>query len=131
MSTYRLEKQKEVPQIGDISIPISPIFPNHFSKYFIPSVEDLFQVGDCILKVEDFGSKSCLISWRVCFDDNYGIRWQMDFTDEQNFILLPFDVVILNPMQEGEQFDLFSWLKANSPLLVWTTKAKQIWGINI
>jgi hypothetical protein len=32
----------------------------------------------------------------------------MDFTDEQNFILLPFDVVILNPMQEGEQFDLFS-----------------------
>jgi hypothetical protein len=39
--------------------------------------------------------------------------------------------VILNPMQEGEQFDLFSWLKANSPLLVWTTKAKQIWGINI
>jgi hypothetical protein len=32
----------------------------------------------------------------------------MDFTDEQNFIFLPFDVVILNPMQEGEQFDFFS-----------------------
>jgi hypothetical protein len=42
----------------------------------------------------------------------------MEFTNEQNFTLLPFDVVILNPMQEGEQFDFFSWLRANSPVLV-------------
>ncbi len=62
VSTHRLEKQKQVPQIGDISIPISPISPNHLSRFFIPSVEDLFQVGDRILRVENFGSKSCLIS---------------------------------------------------------------------
>jgi hypothetical protein len=32
----------------------------------------------------------------------------MDFIDEENFILLPSNVMILNPMQEGEQFDFFS-----------------------
>jgi hypothetical protein len=46
VSTYRLEKQKQVPQINDISIPISLISPNHFNRFFIPNVEDLFQVGD-------------------------------------------------------------------------------------
>jgi hypothetical protein len=62
MLTYRLQRQRQVAQIGDIWIPISPISPNHFNRFFIPSVEDLFQVGDQILKVDNYRSKSHLIS---------------------------------------------------------------------
>jgi hypothetical protein len=58
--------------------------------------------------VENFGSKSCLINLKACFDDNYGIWWQMDFIDAQNFILLPSNVVILSQVQKGEQSNFFS-----------------------
>jgi hypothetical protein len=73
MLTYRWEKQRQMSWIGDISISISPISPNHFNNFFILGVEDLFLVGNWILKVENFGSKSRLINWKACLDDNCGI----------------------------------------------------------
>jgi hypothetical protein len=83
-----------VPRLGDVWIPFSFVSPNHFIKFLIPGVEDLFVAKDWILKVENSRMKSRLISWRTFDDENFGIRWQMDFAYEQIFILLPSDVVI-------------------------------------
>jgi hypothetical protein len=41
------------------------------------------------------------MSWRAFDDENFEIRWQMDFADDQTFTLLPFDVVILDPVTKG------------------------------
>ncbi len=53
----------------------------------------------------NFGTRSFFISRRTFNDDNFGIRWPMDSLDEQNFTLLPSDVVILDPVQKREQFN--------------------------
>jgi hypothetical protein len=107
VSTHRSERQRQVPQICDIWIPFCHVSPNHFNIFFIPRVEDLFQIGDRVLKVNS-GTKSRLISWRMFDDVNFGIRWQIDSTNEQSFTLLPSDVVILNLVQEGEQSNFLS-----------------------
>jgi hypothetical protein len=59
------ERQHSVPRIGDIWIPRLAVSPNHFVRLYILGVEDLFQVGDQLLRVEHSGSKSRLISWRI------------------------------------------------------------------
>jgi hypothetical protein len=56
------ERLRSVPRVGDIWIPKLAVSPNHFVKLYIPGVEDLFQVGDRLLRVEHSGSNSCLIS---------------------------------------------------------------------
>jgi hypothetical protein len=56
------ERQCSVPRLGDIWIPRSEVSPNHFVKLYIPGVEDLFQEGDHLLRVEHSGSRSRLIS---------------------------------------------------------------------
>ncbi len=58
--------------------------------------------GDRILKVENSRMRSRLISWKAFDDENFRIQWQMNSTDEQTFILLPSDVVILDPIIEGK-----------------------------
>ncbi len=49
-------------RLGDIWVPKSPVSPNHFPRLYIPGVEDLFEVGDRIIRVEHGGSRSRLIS---------------------------------------------------------------------
>ncbi len=56
------ERQHSVPRVGDIWIPKLAVSPNHFVRLYIPGVEDLFQEGDRILRVEHGGSTSHLIS---------------------------------------------------------------------
>jgi len=60
-----VERQSSVPGLGDIWVPKLAVSPNHFVRLYIPSVEDLFQVGNWLLKVEDGGSRFRLISWRI------------------------------------------------------------------
>ncbi len=62
-----------MPKLGDIWVPKSPVLPNHFPRLYIPGVEDLFEVGDRIIRVEHGGSRSRLISWRVWRDS--GSKW--------------------------------------------------------
>jgi len=57
-----LERQRNVPRVGDIWIPKLLASPNHFIRLYIPSVEDLFQNGNHLFKVEHYGSKSYIIS---------------------------------------------------------------------
>ncbi len=52
------ERQRSVPRLGDIWVPKSAMSPNHFTRFYIPSVENLFQVGDHLVRVEHGGSRS-------------------------------------------------------------------------
>jgi hypothetical protein len=59
------ERQRSVPRLGDIWIPKSVVSSNHFARFYIPGVEDLFQTGDRVVRVEHAGSRFRLISWRI------------------------------------------------------------------
>ncbi len=92
-----------MPRLGDIWIPKSTHSANHFPRLYIPGVEDLFQTGDRIVRVEHGGSRSRMISWRIWRD--VGARWQFqqEFTDEQNFSLIPSNFAPLILVAEGVQ----------------------------
>lgn len=75
VSTYRLERQGQVPRLSDIWIPIAPISPNHFVRFYILGVEDIFCVRDRILKVENIGLRARLISWKACQNDSLEFWW--------------------------------------------------------
>ncbi len=59
---YLLRDNMVFRGVGDIWIPKLAVSPNHFVRLYIPGVEDLFQEGDHILRVEHGGSRSRLIS---------------------------------------------------------------------
>jgi hypothetical protein len=89
--------------LGDIWIPKSPALLNHFPRFYIPGVEDLFQVGDRIIRVEHAGSRSCLISWRAWRDLESKWQFQQESTDEQCFSIFPSNFEPLIPVAEGAQ----------------------------
>ncbi len=99
-----------MPRLGDVWIPFSP---NHCIRFFILRMEDLFLARDRILRVENFGMRFRLISWRAFDDKHFDIRWQMDSTNEQIFTLLPFEVVILDPIAKIIQANFISWWKCS------------------
>ncbi len=90
-----------MPRLGDIWIPRSLLSPNHFARFYIPGVEDLFQVGDRIVRVEHAGSRSRLISWRVWHDPESKWQFQQESTDEQYFSIFPSNFEPLRPVAEG------------------------------
>jgi hypothetical protein len=97
------ERRHSVPRLGDIWVLKSPVSPNHFSRLYIPGVEDMFEVGDRIIRVEHGGSRFRLISWRVW--RNSGLKWQFqqESTDEQCFFIFPSSLEPLIPIAEGAQ----------------------------
>ncbi len=97
------ERQRSVPRLGDLWIPKSPVSPNHFPRFYIPGVEDLFQVGDRIVRVEHSGSRSRLISWRVWHDSESKWQFQQESKDEQCFSIFPSNFEPLIPVAEGAQ----------------------------
>jgi hypothetical protein len=82
---------------------------NHFPKLYIPRVEDLFQTGDRIIRVEHGGSRSRLIYWRIWRDAGNSWQFQQESSDEQIFSLIPssFSPLPLKPVVEGEQSTFF------------------------
>jgi hypothetical protein len=52
---------KEVPRVGDIWILYFTRSPGHFTRFFIPGIEILSQLGDRILKVKASGLSSRLV----------------------------------------------------------------------
>jgi len=64
-----------VPRLGDIWVPKLVASPNRFVKLYIPGVEDLFQVGDRLMRVEHSGSNSRLISWGIWCNQEEGWRF--------------------------------------------------------
>ncbi len=99
------EEVRSIPRVGDIWVPISMPTANHFPRIYIPGVEDLFQTGDRVLRIEHGGSCSRLICWRVWCDSGDSWQFQLEASDEQAFSLIPsvFSYVPLTPVYEGEQ----------------------------
>jgi hypothetical protein len=52
-------------QSGVATIPYFTIYVYHFTKFFIPGIEVLFQSSDKILRVEALGLSSKLVYWRL------------------------------------------------------------------
>ncbi len=92
-----------MPRLGDIWIPKSLVSPNHFSRFYILGVEDLFQTGDRVVRIEHAGSRSRLISWRVWRDPEAKWQFQQETTYEQCFSTFPSNFEPLRPVAEGAQ----------------------------
>jgi hypothetical protein len=95
------ERQRALPRLGDIWIHKSAVSPNHFVRLYIPGVEDLFQEGDRLLRVEHSGSRSRLISWRVWRSKEGEWRFQQESMDEHKFTTVPSIIAPLKPIAEG------------------------------
>jgi hypothetical protein len=104
------ERQRNVPRVGDIWIPKLAMSPNHFVRLYILGVEDLFQEGDRILRVEHGGSTSRLISWKIWRNQEREWQFQQESTDEQNFTTIASNVTPLSPVAEGVQSEFTEWL---------------------
>jgi len=77
--------------------------PNHFVRLYILGVEDLFQEGNRLLRVEHGGSKYRLNCWKVWQSKEGECRFQQESTDEQNFNAVPSTITPLEPILEGAQ----------------------------
>jgi len=99
------ERHRNVPRLGDIWVPKSAVSPNHFTRFYIPGVEDLFQIGDHLVRVEHGGLRSRVISWRICCDSEGKWQFQQESTDEQSFSIFPSNFAPLRPVAEGDQFE--------------------------
>jgi len=97
------ERQRSIPRLGDIWVPKTAVSPNHFVRLYIPRVEDLFQEGDRLLRVEHGGSRLRLISWRIWRSQEGEWRFQQESSDEQHFSTFGFNVSPLTPVVEGAQ----------------------------
>ncbi len=74
VSPMSTECRASVPRLGNIWVPKSTPSTNHFPRFYIRGVEDMFQVGDRIIRVEHGGMRSQMISWRVWRDIEQ--KWQ-------------------------------------------------------
>ncbi len=72
-------------------------------QLYIPGVEDLFQEGDRILRVEHGGSRSRLMSWRIWQSQEGEWQFQQESTDEQRFSTVASNITPLSPVVEGVQ----------------------------
>jgi hypothetical protein len=72
-------------------------------------VEDLFQTGDRVIRIEHGGSRPRLIYWRIWHDAGDSWQFQLESSDEQAFSLIPsnFSALPLRPVAEGEQSTFF------------------------
>jgi hypothetical protein len=72
-------------------------------------VEDLFQTGDRVIRIEHGGSRSRLICWRIWRDVEQIWQFQQESSDEQTFSLISsnFSPLPLRPVVEGEQSTFF------------------------
>jgi hypothetical protein len=97
------ERQRGILRLGDIWVPKTAVSPNHFVRLYIHGVEDLFQEGDHLLRVEHGGSRSCLISWRIWRNQEGEWQFQQESIDEQNFFTFASNVSPLIPVVKGVQ----------------------------
>jgi hypothetical protein len=95
VSPFVPERQRSVPRIGDVWIPKIFTSPNHFIILYIPGVEDLFENGDHLLRVEHCGSRSRIISWRIWCRAEERWQFQQESANEQIFSTFPSDAVPL------------------------------------
>lgn len=86
-------------------IPKNAISPNHFSNFFISNVEDIFQVGNRILRVEHISVRSHVLTWMIWQTPKGGLQYQMEASNEQFFSFLPSDFIPLGPIMESDELN--------------------------
>jgi len=59
------EKVNIVPRVGDLCVPIATISPHHKVWLFFPIVDELFVIGDKVVKVEHTNVKSRTLVWKL------------------------------------------------------------------
>jgi hypothetical protein len=59
------------------------------------------------LKVETSGLTSCILSWRLCEDNDFRPQWQLESSNEQTFSLLPIVFQTFALVVEGEHQKFF------------------------
>lgn len=96
----RFGKINGVPRVEDVWIFNCVASPNHFTHFFIPKVEELFQIGKKTLRLETFGLSLCLVCQRLCQDIEQQLFWQLDISNEQMLFLVPFDLHSFSPIAE-------------------------------
>lgn len=109
VSSSILERKNRTPRIGDIWTPKLYTSPNHFTRFYVLSIRDLFHIRDRILRVEHIGVRSHVIIWRMWWDSKQRWQCQLESTNEQNFSLLPSNILPLKPIRKGDQFDFLDW----------------------
>jgi hypothetical protein len=82
-------KTKEIFRVGDIWIPHSTRSPNHFTKFFIPGIEVLFQIGDKIFRIEASNLSPQLVCWRLWQNVEFQQSQHLDNSNEQTFSPFP------------------------------------------
>ncbi len=92
-----------MPRLADIWIPKFFVSPNHFPRFYISGVEDLFQTGDHVVRIEHAGSRSRLINWKVWCDSETKWQFQQESTDKQCFSTFPSNFEPLRLVAEGAQ----------------------------
>jgi len=98
---------KEVPRVGDIWIVYSARSLDHSTRFFIPEIKVLFQLGDRVLRVEAFGLSSRLVCWRLWQNVKLQHAWQLHSSNEQTFSPLPINFQDLIPVAKVDQQDFF------------------------
>lgn len=71
------EDKKSAPNLGDILIRVALRFEQHFIKLYIPKMEEIFIIGDKIIKVEHVGTTFRLMNWKLDVE-NYWVLEHMD-----------------------------------------------------
>jgi hypothetical protein len=56
------ENPNHIPRLGDILIPINPLPPRGFTKFFKLECNGELKEGDRIIRVEFLGSTTCVLS---------------------------------------------------------------------
>ncbi len=97
-----LDKTKKIPRARDIWKPHFARSLDHFTRFLMPIIEVLLQVGDKILKVEVSSLSSRLVCWTLWQNVEFQQSWQLDNSNEQTFSPLLIVFQDLVPMIEGE-----------------------------
>ncbi len=59
------EDKKYAPKLGDILILVALRFEQHFIKFYIPRMEEIFIMGDKIIRVQHVGTTFRLMNWKL------------------------------------------------------------------
>jgi hypothetical protein len=54
-----------VPKVGDLWILVFIVCPHHLIRLFLPRIDNLFIVGNKVVRVEHLGIKSKALVWRL------------------------------------------------------------------
>jgi hypothetical protein len=63
-------------------------------------MKNLLYEGDKILRVQTSGGMSKLISWKLCVKSSEGLKWQLESSDDQTYVVQSSN--LFNPMIEGK-----------------------------